>query len=230
MDNLLTLARADEGRATLAVKPHDLRELVSEAAETAGILGEGPGITVRTEVPDNPVLLPVDYGRMRQLILNLVTNAIKYTPPGGKVSLGLVDQGDTVALVVGDNGIGISATDLPISSTASTAPILLVPGPETVRVRAWPLHYQVDRRGPRRNDWRAESYRAGDRLHGHIAPAKRVSRSPNRSRSPGSVKPSFLKATPNPVVKVLSSSGLAGCNNREIRLLPLTRRGLCSKT
>ena len=39
MDNLLTLARADEGRATLAVKPHDLRELVSEAAETAGILG-----------------------------------------------------------------------------------------------------------------------------------------------------------------------------------------------
>jgi signal transduction histidine kinase len=113
MDNLLTLARADEGRATLAMKPHDLRELVSEAAETAGILGEGPGITVRTEVPDNPVLLAVDYGRMRQLILNLVTNAIKYTPPGGKVSLGLVDQGDTVALVVGDNGIGISATDLP---------------------------------------------------------------------------------------------------------------------
>ena len=113
MDNLLTLARADEGRAILAVKPHDLRELVSEAAETAGILGEAPGITVRTEVPDKPVVLPVDYGRMRQLILNLVTNAIKYTPPGGKISLGLVDQGDAVALVVGDNGIGISATDLP---------------------------------------------------------------------------------------------------------------------
>src|SRR5262245_48357751 len=113
VDNLLTLARADEGRATLAVEPHDLRELLSEAAETAGILGEGPGISIRTEFPDKPVILAVDFGRMRQLMLNLVTNAIKYTPPGGKVSLGLVDQGDAVAFVVGDNGIGISATDLP---------------------------------------------------------------------------------------------------------------------
>jgi signal transduction histidine kinase len=113
VDNLLTLARADEGRATLAVEPCDLRELIGEAAETAGILGERPGIAVRTEVPDHPVLLAVDQSRIRQLLLNLVTNAIKYTPPGGKVSLGLVDQRDAVAFVVGDNGIGIAATDLP---------------------------------------------------------------------------------------------------------------------
>ncbi|HXG45642.1 MAG TPA: HAMP domain-containing sensor histidine kinase [Gemmatimonadales bacterium] len=113
VDNLLTLARADEGRATLAVEPCDLRELVSEAAETAGILGEGPGIQVRTELPDQPVMAAVDRARIRQLLLNLVTNAIKYTLPGGKVSLGLVDQGENVALIVGDTGIGISQADLP---------------------------------------------------------------------------------------------------------------------
>jgi len=113
VDNLLTLARADEGRATLAVEPCDLRELMGEAAETASILGEESGIGVRTEIPNTPVVLSIDQSRIRQLLLNLITNAIKYTLPGGKVSLALVDQGDTVALIVGDTGIGIAPADLP---------------------------------------------------------------------------------------------------------------------
>ncbi|HWA15571.1 MAG TPA: HAMP domain-containing sensor histidine kinase [Gemmatimonadales bacterium] len=112
VENLLTLARADEGDAVLAVEPHDLRELVSEAAETAGMLGEEPFISVRCEVPEAPVIVPVDRARIRQLLLNLVTNAIKYTPSGGKVSLGLVDKGETVAIVMGDNGIGIPSADV----------------------------------------------------------------------------------------------------------------------
>jgi heavy metal sensor kinase len=113
VDNLLTLARADEGVAALSLTPVDLRDLVSEASETAGILGEEPGIAVRTELPPTPVRVPVDPSRIRQLLLNLVTNAIKYTPSGGKVSLALVDQGDTAAIIVGDNGIGIPAAHLP---------------------------------------------------------------------------------------------------------------------
>ncbi len=102
-----------KGDAVLAVEPPDLRDLISEAAETAGMLGEGPFITVRCEVPPDPVVVPVDRSRIRQLLLNLVTNAIKYTPSGGKVSLGLVDKGDSVAIVMGDNGIGIPAGDVP---------------------------------------------------------------------------------------------------------------------
>jgi len=113
VDNLLTLARADEGKATLARETTDLRELMAEGAETAGILGEGASIHVRTEIPDQPVLLEVDRSRIRQLLLNLITNAIKYTPPGGKISLALVDRGDAVAMMVGDSGIGIASADLP---------------------------------------------------------------------------------------------------------------------
>ena len=113
VENLLTLARADEGGARLAVEPTDLRDLVGEASETAGMLGEENGIHVRTEVPAEPVIVAIDRSRIRQLLLNLVTNAIKYTPTDGKVSLGLVDQGEAVAIVVGDNGIGIPAGDLP---------------------------------------------------------------------------------------------------------------------
>jgi len=54
-----------------------------------------------------------DRNRIRQLLLNLVTNAVKYTPAGGEISLGLETQPDAVVLTVADTGIGIAAGDLP---------------------------------------------------------------------------------------------------------------------
>jgi signal transduction histidine kinase len=113
VENLLTLARADEGRAPLAVEECDLRELVLDVAETAGILGEEAGVTAVHTVPDQPVLLAVDRHRIREMLLNMVTNAIKYTPRGGTVSLGLEEKEDAVVFVVRDTGIGIAAGDLP---------------------------------------------------------------------------------------------------------------------
>ncbi len=110
--NLLTLARADEGRASLALTETDLRTLLTDAAETAEILGEERGVTVTTELPDHPVLLPIDSGRIRQLLMNLVTNAVKYTPRGGSVTLRLTDALETVSLSVQDTGIGIAPGDL----------------------------------------------------------------------------------------------------------------------
>jgi two-component system OmpR family sensor kinase len=111
--NLLTLARADEGRASLALISTDLRSLVAEAAETAEILGEERQVAVHIELPPNPVALAVDPGRIRQLLMNLVTNAVKYTPPGGTITVRLVDGAETVTLSVQDTGIGIAPGDLP---------------------------------------------------------------------------------------------------------------------
>jgi heavy metal sensor kinase len=113
VDNLLTLARADEGRAPLAVEPTDLRELVADVSETAGMLGENAQIRVKTDIPSGPVRLPVDRHRIRELLLNLVTNAIKYTPAGGTVGLGLTEGADGVTLTVSDTGVGIAPGDLP---------------------------------------------------------------------------------------------------------------------
>lgn len=111
--NLLTLARADEGRASLALTETDLRTLVAEAAETAEILGEERQLAVQIELPPNPVTLAVDPGRFRQLLMNLVTNAVKYTPPGGTITVRLVDGAEMVTLSVQDTGIGIAPGDLP---------------------------------------------------------------------------------------------------------------------
>jgi heavy metal sensor kinase len=113
VDSLLTLARADEGRLPLALEDCDLRSMVEEAAETASMLAEPAGLSVETRIPDGPVPLRADRNRIRQLLLNLVTNAVKYTPPGGQVSLGLTDLDRDLVVTVSDTGIGIAAGDLP---------------------------------------------------------------------------------------------------------------------
>jgi two-component system OmpR family sensor kinase len=113
VESLLTLARADEGRAPLAVEESDLRELMVDAVETAGILGEDVGVSVTSTMPQHPVKLAVDRHRIRELLLNLVTNAIKYTPQGGTIDLALAEGHDAVTLTVRDTGIGIAPGDLP---------------------------------------------------------------------------------------------------------------------
>ena len=113
VENLLTLARADEGRAPLAVEQCDLRELVADVAETAGILGEEAGVTAVHTMPETPVCLAVDRHRIREMLLNIVTNAIKYTPRGGSIVLALEENEDAVTFTVRDTGIGIAAGDLP---------------------------------------------------------------------------------------------------------------------
>jgi signal transduction histidine kinase len=113
VESLLTLARADEGRAPLALEASDLRDLLNDVVETAGMLGESAGVTVTSTMPPEPVRLSVDRHRIREMLLNLVTNAIKYTPHGGTVDLRLAEHGDSVSFTVRDTGIGIAPGDLP---------------------------------------------------------------------------------------------------------------------
>ena len=112
VESLLTLARADEGRFDLHREPVELQPLVQEVYETALILGEAQGVTVNLPFTAD-VTVMADRTRLRQLFLNLVTNAIKYTPAGGKVELGLGRHPDNVTFAVRDTGIGISAADFP---------------------------------------------------------------------------------------------------------------------
>ena len=112
VDSLLTLARADEGRFDLHREPFPLEPLVHEVFETAVILGEDAGLTVMLSSVEDATILG-DRVRLRQLFLNLVTNAIKYTSRGGTVEVTLKRRDGEVQFAVRDTGIGIAAADLP---------------------------------------------------------------------------------------------------------------------
>ncbi len=112
VDSLLTLARADEGRFDLYREPVELGPLMREVVETARLLGEDAGLTIDAPVMENAEVL-ADLTRLRQLYLNLVTNAIKYTPRGGRVDITLTRSDAAVTFAVKDTGIGIAAADLP---------------------------------------------------------------------------------------------------------------------
>lgn len=112
VESLLTLARADEGRFDIHRERVALEPIVREVLETATILGEEAGVTVTLARADE-VFLDGDPVRLRQLFLNLATNAVKYTPRAGTVSIALEDRGDHAAFVVQDSGVGIAAADLP---------------------------------------------------------------------------------------------------------------------
>jgi signal transduction histidine kinase len=112
VDSLLTLARADEGRFDLMREPVELEPLARDVYETALILGEDAGLNVTMSRVENSIVHG-DRTRLRQLFLNLITNAIKYTPKGGDVELQLTATEAEATFTVRDTGIGIAAIDLP---------------------------------------------------------------------------------------------------------------------
>jgi two-component system OmpR family sensor kinase len=112
VNSLLTLARADEGRLEVVQDPIVLDDLAREIVETARLLGEEAGVHIESPALEAAAVRG-DIMRLRQLCLNLVTNAIKYTPRGGTVTIALTRVGPEAHFSVKDTGIGIAAADLP---------------------------------------------------------------------------------------------------------------------
>jgi signal transduction histidine kinase len=110
VEDLLLLARADAGVLRMDQRPVDLGQLVDEVYGQARILAEARSIHLRLG-PAEPVSTQGDYAHLRRLLLNIVDNGIKYTPPGGKVTLSLQSSGGWASIQVADTGIGIPQED-----------------------------------------------------------------------------------------------------------------------
>lgn len=110
VNDLLMLARADNGELKVNRQPTSLDGIVLEVYEQAHLLaGKRPLKIVLGKLED--VRIHGDNDRLKQLVLNLVNNAIKFTPDGGKITLEVYQQAGKGVLVVSDTGIGISEAD-----------------------------------------------------------------------------------------------------------------------
>jgi len=112
VDDLLFLSKADMGEVHLQKHPINLTKLVSEVGAQAKMIAMAKDIKVHIS-KDSDVPVIGDRLRLRELLLNLVDNAVKYTPEGGEMMISLERDDDRVKLRVMDNGIGIPTEDQP---------------------------------------------------------------------------------------------------------------------
>jgi len=112
IDDLLDIARISSGKVILQAARVDLQSVVLGAVETSQPLIEAAGHTLALELPPAPLPLYVDTVRLRQVLSNLLSNAAKYTPRGGSITLSAIVDGAMAEIRVADTGIGIPAESL----------------------------------------------------------------------------------------------------------------------
>jgi signal transduction histidine kinase len=112
IDDLLDVSRVTHGKLELRRKRVSLAAVIESALETAGPLLRGRRQAFELIVPETPVFLHVDPMRVAQVLSNLLSNAAKYTEPGGRIRIEAVRDGGDVVVSVVDSGIGIRAAHL----------------------------------------------------------------------------------------------------------------------
>jgi len=112
VSDLHALSVADMGPAQVGRGPAGLSEVVRSAAEIVQALGEQRQVSVNADVADD-LMVWGEETRLRQVVLNLGENAVKYTPAGGRVDIRLARDGRHAVLQVADTGSGIGVDDLP---------------------------------------------------------------------------------------------------------------------
>jgi two-component system OmpR family sensor kinase len=112
VEDLLTLARIDEGQLKLTRSPFDLSSLAAEVISSMQPLAARRGVTLDRE-DNRTVVVEADRARIQQVVANLVDNALKYSKPGGTVRLDVRSDGTEAALDVADTGPGIPPELLP---------------------------------------------------------------------------------------------------------------------
>jgi signal transduction histidine kinase len=111
--DLLDVTRSEAGRLSVEHAAIPARSIVTAAAAAQQTLAADASIQIETEAADDLPMVNGDRDRLMQIFENLVGNAIKFTPVGGKITLAAVAHGDEVQFSVRDTGAGIPAEDLP---------------------------------------------------------------------------------------------------------------------
>ena len=106
IDDILDMAKIEAGRFALSPEPADLADIVAETRKIMAVQAEQKQISFKTTVPDSLDIL-ADRRATKQILLNLLSNAVKFADEGGRVRLKVRDLGETLAISVADDGMGI---------------------------------------------------------------------------------------------------------------------------
>lgn len=109
----LEYSRLEAGRLTFTATSFDLGTLLNECCRTLQPKADEAGIEMRIFLPDHSLLLTADQNKIKQVVINLINNAIKYNRGGGLVTVTTWGNDETVGFSVQDNGLGIPEADLP---------------------------------------------------------------------------------------------------------------------
>jgi heavy metal sensor kinase len=112
LENLLMIARADAGAAGLEMHAVDLTAHIRRAQEHGAILAATKSLSFTSQLPDSAVLVKADAIAIDRLLMILVDNAVKYTPPGGRCEIALSMSEAEAHIAVKDSGVGIESEDL----------------------------------------------------------------------------------------------------------------------
>jgi signal transduction histidine kinase len=113
VDDLLDLSRITRGRLELKLIDVDLRAVIAHALETVQPLMDEKRHKVRLSAISQPLLVHADFARLAQCLVNVLTNAAKYTDAEGEIRISMRADGKTGVVDISDNGAGISAELLP---------------------------------------------------------------------------------------------------------------------
>ncbi len=108
VDDLLDVSRVTRGLVTLTRAPLDMAAVVADAVEQAEPLMQARQHSFGVALPDQPLVVNGDHKRLVQVLVNVLNNAAKYTPPGGEIQLAARAEDGQVRLTISDNGIGMS--------------------------------------------------------------------------------------------------------------------------
>ena len=112
MSDVLNFAKLGSGRLEFRVRPIGVRRVLDEVVEMLAPQVEKKRLRLVHGATPNDVVMLADQDKARQILLNLFANALKFTPPDGTITLDVRTEADTVAIAVGDTGIGIPASQL----------------------------------------------------------------------------------------------------------------------
>ena len=113
VDDLRTLSHAESGTLTLQKESTDLAILLDEAVRSVSMDSTAGQVSIRLAVAPDLPLIDVDPLRIREVTTNLLSNALRHTPPGGAVSVEAVRRAESIVVTVSDNGAGIGGEELP---------------------------------------------------------------------------------------------------------------------